>query len=92
MLAVRTVGVLMVFTENMLNAHKTNDKDVYKIPQRNPEERDPLQKPWRKREDNVKLDLKQRVKLWNASAYLWIKLWTAFAYLWIKLWTASAYL
>jgi hypothetical protein len=73
MLAVRSVGMLMVFTENILNAHRTNHKDVYKILQRNPEERGPLQKPWRKREDNIKLDLKQGERVWTASAYLWTK-------------------
>jgi hypothetical protein len=73
MLAVPTVGMLMVFTENTLNAHKTNHKDAHKILRRNPEESGPLQKPWHKREDNIKLDLKQGVRLWTASAYLWIK-------------------
>jgi len=73
MLAMPTVGMLMVFTGNMLNEHKTNHKDVHKILQRNPEERGPLQKPWRKRGDNIKLDLKQGVRVWTASTYLWIK-------------------
>jgi hypothetical protein len=73
MLAVPTVGILMVFTKNMLNAHKTNHTDAHRILRRNPEERDPLHKPWRKREDNIKLDLKQGVRVWTASAYLWIK-------------------
>jgi hypothetical protein len=73
MLAVPTVGMLMVFMENMLNAHKTNHKDAHKILRRNHEERGPLQKPWLKREDNIKLDLKQGVRVWIASAYLRVK-------------------
>jgi hypothetical protein len=73
MLAVPTVGMLMVFTENMLNAHKTNHKAAHKILRRNPEERGPLQKPWRKRQNNIKLDLKQGVRVWTASVYPWIK-------------------
>ena len=34
-----------------------------KILQRNHEERGPLQKPWRKRADNIKLDLKEGVRV-----------------------------
>lgn len=73
MLAVPTFGMLMVFTENMINAHKTNHKDAHKILRRNPEQRGPLQKTWRKRENNIKLDLKQGVRVWTASAYFLIK-------------------